>query len=505
MSNYGVKIKSSWAAKEGGCIPSEYVTWEVDEEDGLPETVTSVPDWCKEGIVLTKPASGQRCELLISFTGVHEILECEVVSSARIVELYGTTEDEGDCYWQSSRSKEGFDNLWHCPALLPQAGTRRVSASPLVIKLFSLSPPTTACTLKGVRVRISSKGGKKPTPSITVPQAQAPSLHEMVSLAAKFLKGGGSLSPKAAPPEPSRPAPQPSPVPQSATSPLPSSPEGTIQVPLTTITLMQQQMKETSKEYEKRMVAMEERLASIENRILPKVESLVAHVVSLQAEVDALKGQRDKDQVREKEKEKEKDKERGTPTPKTPATPKTPVLSGQTPSLSSLGTPGTPSKRLMEVREERRRERQSCPPGLISPVDEKKLLAEFSRSKQRFASATRSSSVPTERHDITQAKRFFGFTTTAEFRDWVEKAAFGPKAQPPVQQIDGTSPATTPERHDNRDTDRRQRSSSHGGMRREMDEVKPVRSPSDIPVRGVMACQRKAGLRSPNNPSFQLS
>eukprot|EP01064_Diplonema_japonicum_P000326 TRINITY_DN10226_c1_g1_i1.p1 TRINITY_DN10226_c1_g1~~TRINITY_DN10226_c1_g1_i1.p1 ORF type:complete len:476 (+),score=120.60 TRINITY_DN10226_c1_g1_i1:40-1467(+) len=472
----GVKIRSSWSAKEGTTIPAGCVTWIEDDgsEAAAPATVTGVPEWCGEGVVLTKPSSGKRCELLITFPSVHEILECEVVSSARIVELYGSTEEEGDCYWQSSRSKEGFDGLWHCPALLPQGGTKRVSSSPLVIKLFSLSPPTTACTLMGVRVRVSGKATKKPS---AMPP-QTPSLHEMVSLAARFLKGGATVgqAPSTVQPPPANLASllsgQAAP-PQRAKLPSPTSSSPTnsesIQVPLTTITLMQQQMKETTNEYEKRMTAMERRMAMLEDKILPKIDTLITQVNSLQGEVDALKMDKDK-------------------APSTPV--QTPSLgAAQTPS-SSLGTPGTPSKKFMEAREERRRERQSCPPGMISPIGEKKMFAELRTKQRSFSSMVRSSSVPTEKHqDVSTAKKFFGFSNNSEFREWVEKASCVPKApvNPPTQR-----------------KELRKRSSSTGARQGDSDD-KSVRSPSDIPVRGVMACQRKSGPRSPNTLSFQLN
>ena len=150
---------------------------------------------------LLKPQTGRRCELHVAFSGTREILAVEVVSSARIIEVYGSAEEPGDCYWMSCRAKEPLAaGTWHCPALLTLEGSRRATAAPLVIKLFSLSAPAARCTLHGVRLHCR-RGAAAPAAkartlgagAAAAAEQKQPSIPEMMALAARFLGGGAGI------------------------------------------------------------------------------------------------------------------------------------------------------------------------------------------------------------------------------------------------------------------------------------------------------------------------
>ncbi|KAJ9449671.1 hypothetical protein DIPPA_01121 [Diplonema papillatum] len=204
----GCRAKCTWAAA-GQYLPEHLVTCEeVSDASCVVQEAPNdgIPSWCTgEPLTMSKAANGQRCELRLLFEGVHEVFACEVVSTARIIELYGSTEDEGDTYWQSSRSKEsipGHAGLWYCSAFLSHASSpARVTGSPLLVKLFSLSAPTGRCVLHGIRLRISP-GAAPPPPKAPHPLFPGTSGHaaaggagfqDAIALAARFMSGQRNL------------------------------------------------------------------------------------------------------------------------------------------------------------------------------------------------------------------------------------------------------------------------------------------------------------------------
>ena len=159
------------------------------------EEGTAAGCWIAESsfVTLSKPADGpKRCELQIAFEGINKISHIDLVSSARIVEVYGTSSSGKEEYWQSNRAKEPISQgTWHC-----SIACDRKSKSPIVLKLFSLSQPTNSCIIKGLRLSYECGSSCPPPQSAQMASLGAPSgnrppqssgFEEMLSLAARVM------------------------------------------------------------------------------------------------------------------------------------------------------------------------------------------------------------------------------------------------------------------------------------------------------------------------------
>ena len=414
--------------------PQTYIVSTKEEAASL-SPAAGLPEWVSSSaVVLHKPASGKRCELRVHYAGVHEVRAVEVVSTARIAELYGSAEEAGDVYWQSCRSKAALSpdhpGLWHCPALLSGDTTtptpRRATGAPLLIKLFSLSPPATQLRLHGIRIHIAAKGAQ------TAPTPPPPSVstEDMMALAARFLGGamsvgggGGGGGGRAGggaggPPMGMMPAAMMPGLgaPKEAAPAVSGGGGGGGGVGMPPMGLVQQYVDGIKQQYDARLAAMEARVQAVEGGVLPQVQALVRQVQELRADVDVLKGERD---VREAS--------------KAAKAQSSPAL--RTPSPAATASSAT----LMQARDERKRQRMS-----LNLQNRDDIPADVSARR-------RASSVPPVPGGgpsaLYAAKHFFGFSNNKEFKVWLEGAA---QEQTPPSSAQ-TSPMT-PE--------------IHGGMRR---------------------------------------
>eukprot|EP01060_Flectonema_neradi_P013822 TRINITY_DN20551_c0_g1_i1.p1 TRINITY_DN20551_c0_g1~~TRINITY_DN20551_c0_g1_i1.p1 ORF type:complete len:355 (+),score=55.43 TRINITY_DN20551_c0_g1_i1:48-1112(+) len=176
MNNNNVKIECSW--EPDGDLGSCAKYYGENEE---------APNWPAAGVALSKSASGpKRCELRLLFNEGLKIRTIELLSSARIVEVYGTSSSGQEEYWQSNRAKEpNAPGMWHCVVSCEK------ESSSISMKLFSLSAPATVCHIRGIRVHYAvcsrSQQPSQKHPPQQYHQPQGSSFEDMLSLATRVM------------------------------------------------------------------------------------------------------------------------------------------------------------------------------------------------------------------------------------------------------------------------------------------------------------------------------